>query len=129
LQSDGIGDQIAASVVLFFAQEPNRAMVERLRAAGLDLTAPKRERAPAGAFAGKTFVLTGTLPTLTRDDASALIVAAGGKVTGSVSKKTDYVVAGDEAGSKLAKAETLGIPVIDEDGLRALLGEPVATPT
>jgi DNA ligase (NAD+) len=66
-------------------------------------------------------VLTGTLPSLTRDDATALIVAAGGKVTGSVSKKTDYVVAGDEAGSKLAKAQALDVPVIDEDGLRDLI--------
>ncbi len=123
LQSDGIGDQIAASVVLFFAQEPNRAMIERLRAAGVDLTAPKRERAPAGVLAGKTLVLTGTLPTLSRDDATALIVAAGGKVTGSVSKKTDFLVAGDEAGSKLTKAESLGIPILDEDGLRTLLAE------
>jgi DNA ligase (NAD+) len=125
LQSDGIGDQIAASVVLFFAQAPNRAMIERLRAAGVDLTAPKRERAPAGALAGKTFVLTGTLPDLTREDATAMIVAAGGKVTSAVSKKTDYVVAGDEAGSKLAKAESLGIAVIDEAALRALVAVPL----
>jgi DNA ligase (NAD+) len=128
LASDGIGEQIAASVVLFFAQAPNRAMIERLCAAGVDLTAPKRERAPAGPLAGKTLVLTGTLPTLTRDDAAALIVAAGGKVTSAVSKKTDYVVAGDEAGSKLIKAETLGIHVVDEEGLRALLAEPAASP-
>jgi DNA ligase (NAD+) len=129
LASDGIGEQIAASVVLFFAQAPNRAMIERLCAAGVDLTAPKRERAPAGPLAGKTLVLTGTLPTLTRDDAAALIVAAGGKVTSAVSKKTDYVVAGDEAGSKLIKAETLGIHVVDEEGLRALLADPVDPPT
>ena len=96
-------------------------MVERLRDAGVDMTAPKRERAAGGKLAGKTFVLTGTLPDLTRDAATELIVAAGGKVTGSVSKKTDYVVAGDEAGSKLTKAEQLGIPVLDEEGLRALL--------
>jgi len=126
LTSDGIGEQIATSVVLFFAQEPNRAMIERLRAAGVDLTAPKRERAPAGALAGKTLVLTGTLPTLTRDAAAELIVAAGGRVTSAVSKKTDYVVAGDEAGSKLTKAETLGVPILDEAGLRALLTSPVA---
>jgi DNA ligase (NAD+) len=121
LTSDGIGEQIAASVVLFFAQEPNRAMIERLRAAGVDLTAPKRERAPAGPLAGKTLVLTGTLPTLTRDEAAERIVAAGGKVTSAVSKKTDYVVAGEEAGSKLTKAESLGIPILDEAGLAALL--------
>jgi DNA ligase (NAD+) len=121
LTSDGIGEQIAASVVLFFAQAPNRAMIERLRAAGVDLTAPLREREPVGPLAGKTLVLTGTLPTLTRDEAAARIVAAGGKVTSAVSKKTDYVVAGEEAGSKLTKAESLGIPIIDESGLEALL--------
>ena len=72
-------------------------------------------------LAGKTLVLTGTLPSLTRDEAADLIVAAGGKVSSSVSKKTDYVVAGDEAGTKLAKAETLGITILDEAGLRELL--------
>jgi DNA ligase (NAD+) len=126
LRSEGIGVEIARSVVLFFAQEPNRAMIARLKAAGVDLTAPLRERAPAGVLAGKTLVLTGTLPNLTRDEAAELIVAAGGKVTGSVSKKTDYVIAGEEAGSKLAKAEQLGITVLDEDGLRELLN---ATPS
>jgi DNA ligase (NAD+) len=121
VRSEGIGVEIARSVVLFFAQEPNRAMIARLNAAGVDLTAPLRAREPAGALAGKTLVLTGTLPSLTRDEAAELIVAAGGKVTGSVSKKTDYVVAGEEAGSKLAKAEQLGIPILDEAGLRAHL--------
>jgi DNA ligase (NAD+) len=121
LRSEGIGPEIAASVVLFFAQEPNRAMIARLKKARVDLTAPLRPREPVGVFAGKTLVLTGTLPTLTRDEASELIVAAGGKVSGSVSRKTAYVVAGEDAGTKLAKAEQLGIPVLDEDGLRALL--------
>ena len=80
--------------------------------------------APAAllALAGKTFVLTGTLPTLSRDDAKAMLEAAGAKVAGSVSKKTSYVVAGEEAGSKLDKARELGVPVIDEGGMRALLG-------
>jgi DNA ligase (NAD+) len=95
--------------------------VQRLREAGVDLTAPKRERAAPGPLTGKTFVLTGTLPNLTRERASELILAAGGKVSGSVSKKTDYVVAGDEAGSKLAKAEQLGVAILDEAGLEALL--------
>ncbi len=121
VRSEGIGLEIARSVVLFFAQEPNRAMIARLKKAGVDMTAPLRPREPEGVLAGKTLVLTGTLPTLTRDEASDLIVAAGGKVSGSVSKKTDYVVAGDEAGSKLAKAESLGIAILDEAGLRALL--------
>lgn len=121
LRSDGIGTQIAQSVTLFFKQDPNRRMIERLAAAGVTMTAPLREREPLGIFAGKTLVLTGTLPTLTREDAAALIAAAGGKVSGAVSKKTDYVVAGDEAGSKLVKAEQLGIAVIDESDLRALL--------
>ncbi len=120
-QSEGIGPEVASSVHLFFAQSANRAMIERLREAGVAMTAPKRARAADGKLAGKTFVLTGTLPTLTRDQASELIVHAGGKVTGSVSKKTDYVVAGSEAGSKLAKAEQLGVAIIDEDGLRKLL--------
>jgi len=120
-QSDGIGPEVAGSVHLFFQQPANATMAARLRDAGLDMTAPKRERVPTGKFAGKTFVLTGTLPTLTRDAAAELIVAAGGKVTGSVSKKTDYVIAGDEAGTKLAKAEQLGIPILDESGLLALL--------
>ena len=120
-RSEGIGPEVAGSVELFFKQPSNLAMVERLRDAGLDMTAPKRERAAAGKLEGKTFVLTGTLPDLTRDAATELIVAAGGKVTGSVSKKTDYLVAGDEPGSKLTKAEQLGIPILDEEGLRALL--------
>lgn len=120
-QSEGIGPEVASSVHLFFRQQANREMIERLRAAGVAMTAPKRERATGGKLAGKTFVLTGTLPNMTREEASELIEQAGGKVTGSVSKKTDYVLAGSEAGSKLAKAEQLGIAVIDEDQLRALL--------
>ncbi len=119
--SEGIGPEVAGSVALFFKQRANREMIDRLKRAGVDMTAPKRARAAIGKLAGKTLVLTGTLPKLTRDEATALIVEAGGKVTGSVSKKTDYVVAGDEPGSKLAKAEQLGIAVVDEAGLRKLL--------
>jgi DNA ligase (NAD+) len=115
-RSDGIGPEVARSVTLFFKQAQNRAMLRRLRAAGVEMTAPKRERA-GGTLSGKTFVLTGTLPNLTREAATELIVAAGGKVTGSVSKKTDYVVAGSEAGSKLNRAEQLGITIIDEEEL------------
>ncbi len=118
---EGIGEQIAESVAFFFAQPQNRAAIERLREHGVVMTAPKRARAAAGALAGKTLVLTGTLPNLTREQATALIVEAGGKVGASVSKKTDYVVAGEEPGSKLAKAQSLGVPAIDEAGLRKLL--------
>ncbi len=119
--SEGIGPELSASVALFFKQAANRKMIERLQRAGVDTTAPLRPRAAAGALAGKTFVLTGTLANLTREQAAERIVAAGGKVTGSVSKKTDYVVAGSEPGSKLAKAEQLGVTILDEDGLRRLL--------
>ncbi|GAC1310463.1 MAG: NAD-dependent DNA ligase LigA [Vulcanimicrobiaceae bacterium] len=121
----GIGEQIAESVAFFFAQAPNRTVVERLRASGVELTAPLRPREPVGALAGKTFVLTGTLPTLTREEATALVVGAGGRVAKAVSKKTDFVVAGDDAGSKLAKAHALGLVVVDEAALRALAA-PVA---
>jgi DNA ligase (NAD+) len=119
--TEGVGPQIAESVSFFFSQPQNVRVVERLRALGVDLTAPLRERAQGGPLAGKTLVLTGTLPTLTREEAAALIVEAGGKVGSAVSKKTAYVVAGEEAGSKLVKAQALGIPVIDEAGLRAFL--------
>ncbi len=119
--SEGIGPEVASSVHLFFQQQANESMIEQLREAGVVMSAPKRAPAAKGKLAGKTFVLTGTLPGMTREDASALILQAGGKVSGSVSKKTDYVVAGSEAGSKLEKAQTLGIAVIDETGLRALL--------
>ncbi len=121
LKSEGIGPEVARSVALFFAQEPNRDMLRRLRRAGLLTTAPKRIREAAGPLTGKTFVLTGTLQGLTRDQASDAIAAAGGKVTGSVSKKTDYVVAGDDPGSKFVKAQSLGIAILDEDGLQKLL--------
>jgi DNA ligase (NAD+) len=120
-RSEGIGPEVAGSVALFFKQKANREMIARLKRAGVETTAPKRARAADGRLAGKTFVLTGTLPRLTREEASELIVAAGGKVTGSVSKKTDYIVAGDEPGSKLAKAEQLGVTILDENALRRLL--------
>jgi DNA ligase (NAD+) len=119
--TDGVGPQIAESVAFFFAQPPNLAVIARLRERGLDLSAPLRPKRPDGKLVGLTFVLTGTLPTLTRDEAAALIADAGGKVASAVSKKTSYVVAGDEAGSKLAKAQSLAIPVLDESGLRDLL--------
>jgi DNA ligase (NAD+) len=119
-QSEGIGPEVARSVALFFKQQPNRDMIERLREAGVVMSAPKRVKT-AGALSGKTFVLTGTLPNLTREQAAEMIVAAGGKVTASVSKKTDYVVAGSDPGSKLTKAEQLGINILDEPALQAIL--------
>jgi DNA ligase (NAD+) len=124
LEVNDVGPVVASSIVRFFAEPHNREVIEQLRAAGVSWpeSAPAPARvAAAGPLAGKTLVLTGTLPTLTRDEASDMIVAAGGKVSGSVSKKTDYVVAGEEAGSKLEKARTLGVPVIDEAQLRRLL--------
>jgi DNA ligase (NAD+) len=119
-ESEGIGPEVAGSVHLFFRQKANLRMIERLRAAGVDVAAPKRARPAGSGLTGKTFVLTGTLPTLTREQATALIVAAGGKITGSVSRKTDYVVAGDAPGSKYVKAQELGIPIVDEKELRRL---------
>ena len=119
---EGVGPITAAQIQEELAEEPTRALVERLRERDLrfELAASER-RAEGGPLEGKTFVLTGTLPSLSRNEASALIKRAGGKVTGSVSKKTDYVVAGDSPGSKLQRAEELGVDVIDEDGLRALV--------
>jgi DNA ligase (NAD+) len=117
-----IGPAIAESVASFFAQPQNRAVVEKLRSAGVTLRGEAKLRAATGPLSGKTLVLTGTLPTLSREEATELIVGAGGKVAGSVSKKTDYVVAGDAAGTKLARAESLEVKIIDERGLRDLLG-------
>ncbi len=123
LQVRDVGPVVAQSIRTFFDQPHNREVVEQLRAAGVHWDehagAPPAQTLP---LAGKTFVLTGTLPTLTRDEAKAMLEAAGAKVAGSVSKKTDYVVAGEAAGSKLDRARELGVAVIDEAGLRALLG-------
>ena len=117
-----VGPVLAESIARFFAEPHNRQVIDALRAAGVrwDEHAPKRGAA-AGPLAGKTVVLTGTLPTLTREDAKALVEAAGGKAAGTVSKKTDYVVAGVQAGGKLELARSLGVPVLDEQGLRELL--------
>ncbi len=114
-----VGPKISEAILEFFGRERNRELVEHLRASGVDMTAQKKQRSTQ--LAGLTFVLTGTLPTLTRDDAKARIEEAGGKTAGSVSKKTNYVVAGEEAGSKLDKARELKISVLDEAGLLALL--------
>jgi DNA ligase (NAD+) len=121
-EAPDVGPVVAQSIRTFFDQSHNREVVEQLRAAGItwDEHAGVDDNAPKP-LAGKTFVITGTLPTLTRDEAKDMIESAGGKVSGSVSKKTDYVVAGEEAGSKLEKAIELGRPVIDETALLALL--------
>ena len=117
----GVGIEVSESILSFFSDPNHRDWVKAMRQAGLNLT----EAAAAGSVegvSGKTFVLTGTLPTLGRDEARDLIEKAGGKVSGSVSKNTHYVVAGEEAGSKLTKAQELGVAILDEAGLRALLG-------
>jgi DNA ligase (NAD+) len=123
LEVNDVGPVVAESIHQFFAEDHNRTVIEQLRAPGKVTWAegPPAPKAPQGVLAGKTVVLTGTLPTMGRDEAKEMLEAAGAKVAGSVSKKTDYVVAGAEAGSKLAKAEELGIPVLDEDGMRKLL--------
>lgn len=127
LQVNDVGPVVAEAIHTFFAQPHNREVVEQLRACGVTW----EEGAPAERatlpLAGKTVVLTGTLPTLSRDAAKDLLEAAGAKVAGSVSKKTHYVVAGEEAGSKLAKAQELGVPVLDEAGMLALLANPAPT--
>jgi DNA ligase (NAD+) len=119
-----VGPRISQAILEFFAQTANQVLIESLRKAGVDMTAEKKQR--SAKLAGLTFVLTGTLPTLSRDEAKAKIEAAGGKTAGSVSKKTSYVVAGEEAGSKLDKARELKIPVMDETELLALLDAPSA---
>ena len=116
-----VGPIVAQSIQQFFAEPHNREVVRQLREAGVHWPESTGMQQSAGKLAGKTLVLTGTLPTLTRDAAKEKIEAAGGKVAGSVSKKTDYVVAGEEAGSKLVKAQELGVVVLDEAGLLALL--------
>ena len=122
-QVPDVGPIVAKCIAEFFAEPHNREVIEQLRAAGVHWAEGEPQGSVAGALAGKTFVLTGTLPTLSRDEAKARIEARGGKVAGSVSKKTHYVVAGAEAGSKLDKAQALGVAILDEDGLRVLLNE------
>ena len=119
LKAEGIGPIVAETIVDFFRIEKNRDLIKALRKHGLQFTAEKK--VVGTALAGLTFVLTGTLPTLTRDEAKARIEAAGGKVSGSVSKKTSHVVAGEEAGSKLDKARELGLSILDEAAFLALL--------
>jgi DNA ligase (NAD+) len=117
---EGIGPVLAASIRGWFDNPRNAEIVAKLKAAGVRLAEERDD--PTGPLAGRTFVLTGSLPNLTRDQAAKLIAEAGGAVTSSVSKKTDYVVVGENPGSKLARAEALGIPILDEAGLRELTG-------
>jgi len=119
LEVNEVGPRIAASIAEFFREPKNRELIKQLREAGLKFSGKKKERGTK--LAGKTFVLTGTLAHYTRDEAKKMIEDAGGKVTGSVSKKTDYVVAGVDAGSKLDKAKELGVKVIGEGETEELL--------
>ncbi len=121
-QAQEVGPKVAESIRTFFDESHNKELLDRLRAAGLQFkhTAPKREGGP---LTGLTFVITGTLPGLTREDAKAKIEAAGGKTAAAVSRKTNYLLAGEDAGSKLKKAQELGVPVIDEEQLFSMLGE------
>jgi len=118
-QVNEVGPKVAQAIVEFFAEDKNRELVRQLQEAGVAMTAEKRIAGTK--LAGQTFVLTGTLPTMTREAAKEMIEAAGGRVSGSVSKKTNYLVAGEDAGSKLDKARELGVPVLDEDGLQQLV--------
>ena len=114
------GEIVAGGIAEFFAKEENRRMIEELGELGVNLRSRAAASKKDSRFAGKTFVLTGTLPTLTREQATEIIESFGGKASGSVSKKTSYVLAGEAAGSKLTKAQELGIPVISEDDLRRM---------
>ncbi len=120
LQIEGFGDVMAQGAVAYFSLDSTRALIDEFRSLGIEMKGEKKELASA-IFAGKTFVLTGTLPTFTRSDASALIEQNGGKTSSSVSKKTSYVLAGEDAGSKLIKAQTLGITVISEEQLLSMI--------
>lgn len=121
-QIPGLGPQIAGAIVEWFGQERNRALIEKLRRAGVRLEREPSTAPASHALDGMTFVLTGALPTLSRAEAEALIKRYGGRVTGSVSQKTSYVLVGAEPGSKLQKAQQLGVPLLDEDGLQVLIG-------
>lgn len=120
--NDGIGPNLAGAIVEWFAQPRNRQLIEKMRMVGLRLHEEAQEL-HSDKLTGLTFVMTGTLPTLKREEAEAMIMQHGGKITGSVSKKTSYVVAGESPGSKLTKAQSLGVPILDEAGLLALLND------
>ena len=119
-----IGSITAEAVMAFFSNDENLNLISRLREQGLRMEMDEQDSQPAeGVFTGRTVVITGTLPTMTRNEAKQLIEANGGRVTGSVSKKTDYLLAGADAGSKLTKAQKLGTEIIDEDEFRRLIEE------
>jgi DNA ligase (NAD+) len=122
-QIPGIGPKLAASIADWFERQTNRQVVAKLKAAGVRTEAEEVEALAPQPLAGLTFVITGTLPTLSREQAKAFVEEHGGRVTGSVSGKTNYLVAGERAGSKLARAEKLGVPVLDEAALRAMVNE------
>ena len=115
------GDVIVNDILSFFKNDKNIEMINRLRELGVNMDSKVSENKKDDRFAGKTFVLTGTLPSMTRDEAAEIIQNFGGKVSGSVSKKTAYVLAGEEAGSKLTKAESLGITIISEEEFKELI--------
>ena len=119
LSIDGFGEIMADNVLQFFSLPPSQQLVERLRACGVNMECHTQQSDRR--FEGMTFVLTGTLPTLTRDQAAALIEQYGGKTSGSVSKKTSIVLAGENAGSKLTKAQELGVRIIDQEEFEAML--------
>jgi DNA ligase (NAD+) len=123
-ETEDVGEVIAKSLHQWFGNAANQQLIERLRTAGLNFTGTAQSGIkPQGKVAGKTFVLTGTLPTLKREEAAAKVEASGGKVSGSVSKKTDFLLAGEDAGSKLDKARDLGVRIINEEEFLALLQE------
>jgi len=115
------GDIMVRDILDYFGREETHLLLQRLKEAGVNMTSRIAERTVDRRLAGKTFVLTGTLPSMTREEASELIQSYGGRVSGSVSKKTSYVLAGEEAGSKLTKAQGLGIPILSEEDLLNLL--------
>jgi len=123
-QVPGIGPKLADSVVDWFSHESNRRVVEKLQAAGIRTEAEREQVVGPQPLEGLTFVITGTLPSMSREQARELVEAYGGKITGSVSGNTGYLIAGEKAGSKLERAQKLGVPVIDEAGLRRMVGEP-----
>jgi DNA ligase (NAD+) len=122
LAVDGVGPAIAESVAFFFSQQENRVVIEKLARAGVRMADGAAAGPGAGPLEGKTFVLTGGLKGFTREEASEIIESLGGRVTGSVSRKTDFVLAGADPGSKLAKARELGVTILDEGGFRELTG-------